>query len=315
MKNILTCLLATIGLTSACGQQNFENTDVQGFSELITDSNVVVLDVRTAAEFAEGHIKGAILIDQGQSDFVEKAKAALPVDKKIAVYCRSGRRSAYAAGKLADIGYKCVNLKGGIVAWKEVGMPVSSSVQEIQDFVHQQLETYPKSRLLDIYKSCFQDYMGAEHLVSDKQRVKSYLDEELQSTSLDDLMPWYYEPCGIDGQFVRVSIRAVKENKVSEDLLLDAFIRSANSDRRPSVESWRDQWHMIIGTIDQMQLTIPNYQEDGEFIDSILTVGKYAISHSPEYREAYRPHYRIVEKGIFEREIKPLLSTKPEGNK
>lgn len=315
MKNILTCLLATLGLTSACDQQNFENTDVQGFSELITDSNVVVLDVRTAAEFAEGHIKGAILIDQGQSDFVEKAKAALPVDKKIAVYCRSGRRSANAAGKLADIGYKCVNLKGGIVAWKEVGMPVSSSVQEIQDFVHQQLETYPKSRLLDIYKSCFQDYMGAEHLVSDKQRVKSYLDEELQSTSLDDLMSWYYEPCGIDGQFVRVSIRAVKENKVSEDLLLDAFIRSANSDRRPSVESWRDQWHMIIGTIDQMQLTIPNYQEDGEFIDSILTVGKYAISHSPEYREAYRPHYRIVEKGIFEREIKPLLSTKPERNK
>jgi len=310
MKKILTCLLATLGLTSACGQQNFENTDVQGFSELTADSNVVVLDVRTAAEFAEGHIKGAVLIDQGQSDFVEKAKAALPIDKKIAVYCRSGRRSANAAGRLADVGYKCVNLKGGIVAWKEAGMPVSSSVQEIQGFVHQQLDAYPKSRLLDIYKSCFQDYMGAEHLVSDKQRVKSYLDEELQSTSLDDLMPWYYEPCGIDGQYVRVSIRAVKESKVSADLLLDAFIRSANSDRRPSVESWRDRWHMIIGTIDQMQLTIPSYQEDRELIDSILTVGKYAISHSPEYREAYRPHYRIVEKGIFEREIKPLLSTK-----
>lgn len=58
MKKILTCLLATLGLTSACGQQNFENTDVQGFSELVADSNVVVLDVRTAAEFAEGHIKG-----------------------------------------------------------------------------------------------------------------------------------------------------------------------------------------------------------------------------------------------------------------
>ena len=312
MKKILTCLLATIGLTSACGQQNFENTDVQGFSELKADPNVVVLDVRTAAEFAEGHIKGAIRIDQGQNDFAEEAKATLPIDKKIAIYCRSGRRSANAAGKLADVGYKCVNLKGGIMAWKEAGMPVRSSVQEIQDFVNLQLETYPKSRLLDIYKSCFQNFMGAEHLVSDKQRVKSYLDEELQSTGLDDLMPGYYEPCGTDGQYVRVSIRAVKENKVSEDLLLDAFIRSANSDRRPSVESWRDRWHKIIGTIDQMQLAIPSYQDDREFIDSILTVGKYAISHSPEYREAYRPHYRIVEKGIFEREIKPLLYTKPE---
>ena len=125
MKKILTCLLATLGLTTACGQQNFENTDVQGFTELIADSNVVVLDVRTAAEFAEGHIKGAILIDQGQSDFVEKVKITLPIEKKIAVYCRSGRRSANAAGKLADVGYKCVNLKGGIIAWKEADMPVT----------------------------------------------------------------------------------------------------------------------------------------------------------------------------------------------
>ena len=65
------------------------------------------------------------------------------------------------------------------------------SAQDIEGFVNRQLEIYPKSRLLDIYKSCFQDYMGAEHLISDRQRVKAYLDEELQTTSLDDLMPWY----------------------------------------------------------------------------------------------------------------------------
>ena len=119
MKKMLTFLLATLGLTTACGQQNFENTDVQGFSELVADSNVVVLDVRTVAEFTEGHIEGAILIDQGQSDFVEKAKATLPIEKKIAIYCRSGRRSANAAGRLADAGYK-----GGIIAWKDAGKPI-----------------------------------------------------------------------------------------------------------------------------------------------------------------------------------------------
>ena len=172
------------------------------------------------------------------------------------------------------------------------------------------MQTYPKSRLLDIYKSCFQDYMGAEHLVSDRERVKAYLDEELQTTSFDDLMPWYFEPCGVNGQYVRVSIRAIKENMIAEDVLLDAFIRSANSDRRPAVESWRDRWHKIVGTIDQMELNLPNYQQDRVFIDSILSVGKYAISHSPEYRKAYRPHYRIVEKGIFENEIKPVIESK-----
>lgn len=172
------------------------------------------------------------------------------------------------------------------------------------------METYPKSRLLDIYKSCFQDYMGAEHLVSDSERVKAYLDEELATTTLDELMPWYYEPCGIDSNYYRVSIRAIKENIISEEMLLDAFVRSANSVERPSVESWRNRWHMIIGTIDQMQLNLHHFEEDKQFIDSILTAGKYAISHSPEYREAYHPHYRIVEKGIFEREIKPMIESK-----
>ena len=190
--------------------------------------------------------------------------------------------------------------------------PYMLPAQDIRGFVSRQMETYPESRLLDIYKSCFQDYMGAEHLVSDRQRVKAYLDEELQTTSLDDLMPWYYEPCGVYGQYIRVSIRAIKENLITEDLLLDAFIRSANSEKRPSVESWRDEWHKIIGTIDQMKIGLSRMGQDRAFIDSILTVGKYAISHSPEYREAYRPHYRIVEKGIFEREIKPLLPKKPE---
>jgi len=103
MKKILTCLLALFGLTTACGQQNYENTDVKGFVELIKDSNVVVLDVRTADEFKEGHLEGAVNIDQAQGDFIQKAKAVLPKEKT----------------------YKCVNLKGGIIAWKEANEPVT----------------------------------------------------------------------------------------------------------------------------------------------------------------------------------------------
>ena len=61
MKKVLTCLFAVLGLSTACGQANFENYDVKEFAELIADSNVVILDVRKADEFAEGHIKGAIL--------------------------------------------------------------------------------------------------------------------------------------------------------------------------------------------------------------------------------------------------------------
>lgn len=88
MKKLLTCFFAMLGLTSACGQQNYEDVDVQ------------------------------------QGDFLQKAKATLPADRKIAVYCRSGRRSANACRQLAAEGYQVVNLKGGIMAWTGSQMPV-----------------------------------------------------------------------------------------------------------------------------------------------------------------------------------------------
>ena len=208
-------------------------------------------------------------------------------------------------------------MKKGLLLSIALIMSIVISAQEsgedqlsIEGFVNRQMQNYPKSRLLDIYKSCFQDYMGAEHLLSDRQRVKAYLDEEMNTTSLDDLMPWYYEPCGIDSSYYRVSIKTIKEGFITEDQLLDAFIRSANSETRPSVESWINRWHMIIGTIDRMKLDMPNYQEDKQLIDSVLSVGKYAISHSPDYREVYHPHYRIVERSIFEKEIKHLIEPK-----
>ena len=57
--------------------------------------------------------------------------------------------------------------------------------QDIEGFVLRQLQTYPQSRLLDLYKSCFQDFMGAEHLVSDKQRVKAASKREESKNSFD----------------------------------------------------------------------------------------------------------------------------------
>ena len=130
MKNILTCLFASLGLTTACGQQNFENYDVMEFAELIADPEVLILDVRKAF----------------QSDFIEQAMAKLSNEKTIAVYCRSGRRSANAAGKLADVGYKCVNLKGGIIAWEEANMPVITSEQDKNGLIIRiaEIEVHPQ---------------------------------------------------------------------------------------------------------------------------------------------------------------------------
>lgn len=187
---------------------------------------------------------------------------------------------------------------------------LAMQAQDITSFVSRQMQEYPKSRLLDIYKACFQDCMGAEHLVSDTASTRKYLDYELSATSLSDLMPWYYEPCGVNGNYVRVSLRTVKEGLISKEQLLEAFIRSANSARRPSVESWKHRWREIADTIAKMNIQFPHYNEDKQYIDSILSAGKYAISHSQDYRDAYRPHYRIISREIFDKELFPLITKK-----
>lgn len=126
-------LLVTLGL-AACARLKHGNADVTAFAKLLDEPNVVVLDVRTAAEYAEGHLVGAVNIDQGQSDFIETAKAKLPADKTIALYCKGGRRSADAADRLAKEGYECVDMKGGITAWKEAGQAVTTDTHEVDVF-------------------------------------------------------------------------------------------------------------------------------------------------------------------------------------
>jgi len=78
--------------------------------------NYIILDVRRADEFAEGHIPGAINVANEDISTVEPAE--LPdKDQVIFVYCRSGNRSKQAAKKLTDMGYKNIVEFGGIIDW------------------------------------------------------------------------------------------------------------------------------------------------------------------------------------------------------
>jgi len=96
---------------------------VQEFQNFITDPDVdaQLVDVRSRDEFDEGHIAGALLIDVGEARFEERAKAVLDPQRPVAVYCRSGRRSAHAANLLALQGYNVTNLEGGVIAWQDAG--------------------------------------------------------------------------------------------------------------------------------------------------------------------------------------------------
>ena len=81
-----------------------------------TEQNYIILDVRTEEEFAEGHIKDAILIPD--YEITEKAESVLmDKEQQILVYCRSGRRSKNAASQLVELGYSNVKEFGGIIDW------------------------------------------------------------------------------------------------------------------------------------------------------------------------------------------------------
>ena len=78
--------------------------------------NYIVLDVRRADEYAEGHIPGAINV--ANEDIGDEMPSELPdLDQAIYVYCRSGRRSKEASSKLAALGYTNIYEFGGILDW------------------------------------------------------------------------------------------------------------------------------------------------------------------------------------------------------
>ena len=88
------------------------------FREISAGKNVVILDVRTADEFKEGHLPAAKNIDVLQSDAFKKAIAALPKDKTYLLYCRSGKRSATAVNLMKESGFADVkHLQKGITGW------------------------------------------------------------------------------------------------------------------------------------------------------------------------------------------------------
>lgn len=124
MRNIFTLLLTSLGL-AACQAQEFKSLSINEYERAIADPNVVRLDVRTAEEYAQGHIDGAINIDVQRSDFESIATATLPQGKTVAVNCRSGKRSKVAAQALVKKGFSVIELDHGYNEWTAANKSVS----------------------------------------------------------------------------------------------------------------------------------------------------------------------------------------------
>ena len=110
--------------SSCTHNDNIVSVSALEFEKEIKSDSVQLVDVRTPQEYAEGHIDGALNINIQSDDFEELVQRELSKDSTVLVYCRSDRRSLDAAEILTSLGYNVVNLKGGIIEWKEDNLPV-----------------------------------------------------------------------------------------------------------------------------------------------------------------------------------------------
>jgi hypothetical protein len=174
---------------------------------------------------------------------------------------------------------------------------------KIETAIRRQLAQYPQSRLQDIYKNFYQDCFGTEHAISDTAAMWDYIENELQNTLPTPSSPMI-DTLGWRHNFVRVNIDLVRQGKISAEILMEAFILSASKINAEDTENWINEWKTITNTIEEKHLPVMNYETDKPYIDRILQINpKAAMHHSKAFRQNYNPHYRVIEKSIFENMI------------
>lgn len=129
-------------------------------------------------------------------------------------------------------------------------------------------ERYPAAEPQDLYKLVFQDLYGPGHLLTDSIAAVRYIGREVDEMPDSTSLPLYeYTLC--DSHFVRVNLLALKRGTLQLGPFVSALLRSAEGLPTPDP--------------------------------------RFVLSHSQGFKEAYHPHYRIIRRDIFEREILPLL--------
>jgi rhodanese-related sulfurtransferase len=116
-------VLSTLGLSS-CGSSDTSSSPDTSVAQMTLVPAGNVIDVRTATEFAEGHVQGARNLDIQNGDF-EKALETLDKSAAYNVYCRSGNRSAAAVEMMRNAGFtNVVDLGASKEAAKALSLPI-----------------------------------------------------------------------------------------------------------------------------------------------------------------------------------------------
>ena len=171
----------------------------------------------------------------------------------------------------------------------------------------EQIKNHPNQTLQDVYKSCYQDEYGPGHLIANESSSMNYILEEINTMEKDYNPPTLFEQTGLDGNYIRVDLTLVKNGTIPFFILFKALLISADIGSKKTDEGWADIWSNIVDEIKNSSLEFPNFEEDMKNLDNISKSEDKVVHHSDLYENIYHPHYRIIEKNVFEKYIKPFI--------
>ena len=174
----------------------------------------------------------------------------------------------------------------------------------------EQLNNHPKQTLQDVYKSCYQDEYGPGHLISNESSAMNSLLQEINTIEKDYNPITLYENTGLNGNYLRVDLTLIQKNIIPFFVLFKALTISANIGAKKSDENWSLIWTDIVEQIKNSELKnkFENFDKDAEILYNISISDDKVVHHSDIYENTYHPHYRIIEKNVFEKYIKPFIN-------
>ena len=165
-------------------------------------------------------------------------------------------------------------------------------MEELRAILIAHARRYPLMQPRDAVKLIYQNEFGGGHLIRDEEACLNYLRREYATLEKDPTAPLYED---IGNGIIRVNLAALREEDLEQ--LGKAFIDSA-AKHKGTLDSFLNKLEVL-----QILTSEGVFAFDLDALNAYLSeykaAGYLAVSHSPEYRQAYKPAYRIIRKAYF----------------
>ena len=165
-------------------------------------------------------------------------------------------------------------------------------MEELRAILIAHAKRYPLMQPRDAVKLIYQNEFGGGHLIRDEQASLNYLRREYTSVAKDPTVPLYED---IGNGIIRVNLAAVKPEDLEQ--LGSAFIDSA-AKHKGTMDRFLNKLEVLRKLANE---GVFNFDTNAlnAYLSEYEAAGYPAVSHSPEYRQAYKPAYRIIRKAYF----------------